>query len=202
MRDRIDLTSELPPNVILEKMVAEAGWRDGANKLVYPYDPGSHKVVVHVRRSRFKIAMSGKMRERVGGTMTGNSFAPVCVGRIEELSDGGSRIRARFRLIWFTRLFMIYGFGFIAFAIFTEAGDRYRHPSGYYSPAVEALLYGLGVAVLVSPLIGVMLWFIVGGSRLGHQREAMRELLIRVSSSSGRTTAAPPSTPAYSPPNP
>ena len=145
--------------------------------------------------------MSGQMRKKVGGTMYMNSFAPICAGTVTELANGGSQIRAKFRLNWIVRLFMTYAFGFVAFAVFTEASDRYRHPTGYYSPLVEALLYGLVVVALLSPLIGVMLASIYFGSRAGHQRDAMREMLARVSRASESTTAAPPSAPAYSPPN-
>ena len=191
MRERIDIESELTPDVIFAKLRAEAGWRHADDRQAFPYDPGSHKVFMRVKRNHFTASIYA---------MRNNSFAPVCVGAIEASGAGGSRVKAHFRFNWFTRLFIIVALGMLASMIVNVSDGKFERPSGFYSPTVEAMLYGLGSAALLSPFVVFAYGFMYYGFKLNNLQDVLRKIVERASSHS--PTGAPPSAPSDSPPSP
>jgi len=178
--DRIDIASDLAPDVILARLVAEGGWRDENEKSAFPYDSDSHKVIVRVWRNRFTVAIYDSYIRKSNALSWRNPYAPVCTGTIETAVDRKSRVRAHFRFNWVTRVFMTVWFGGIVWMILMSADDEYLHASGFYPPAIDAIAYGFFVLLLVSPLVLTAIGFMYFGFRRGRvQQDAMRKIIAR-----------------------
>ena len=188
--ERIDTESELAPNVVLARLLEEAGWRTDDEGLAFPYDPGAHRVRVCLRGNRFTIAMTSFMMKKTGGFAVTNSFSPVCEGTVKVTPCGENRVAGRFRLNWYGRLFLTACFGVFAFAAVSAVYDRSQHGTGYYSPAVEALFLGVTIIIFATPVMGVAALVVALSRRFKHIEDRTRKIIFRVTTSP--VTAAPP----------
>lgn len=130
MSERIDIVSELAPDVVLARIAAEAEWRIDDEGPAFPYDPGARRVNVRIQGIRFTMSMNAFMMRKTGGLVETNSFRPVCAGTVEATPSGGSRVVARFRFHWFTRLFTTVLLGMLGSMAIAMGDDRFRHATG------------------------------------------------------------------------
>ncbi len=56
--ERIDIASEVAPDVVLARIAAEAEWRTDDEGPAFPYDPGARRVNVRIQGIRFTMSMN------------------------------------------------------------------------------------------------------------------------------------------------
>lgn len=160
----IDLVSSSSAQTVLDRLAASAGWRDDANALVEAHTIGAHRTMVTVRGTSFTVSIYAQRA---------NSFAPVCAGMVVDEEQGSSRVLASLRLSWMTRIFMSVWFGFLALAVAKGFREGAGEAPSSMSPAVAELSSMLIALLLVSPLIGGVLWY----SRRAFRADGVQKML-------------------------
>jgi hypothetical protein len=166
----IDLVSSSTAQTVLDRLSAAAGWRNDANELVEPFTIGAHRTMVTVRGHAFTVSIYAQRA---------NSFAPVCAGTVVDEGNGKSRVRATLRLSWMTRIFMSVWFGFLALAVAKGYREGVSDASSSVSPAVVGWSSMLIALVLVSPLIGGVIWYSRRAFRADGAQKMLRDVVTR-----------------------
>ena len=168
MKRFIDLVSNSTAQTVIDRLSDSAGWRDDADGLVEPSTIGAHRTIVGVRGHSFTVSIYAQRA---------NSFAPVCAGTVVDVENGKSRVRATLRLSWMTRIFMTVWFGFLALAVAKGYREGIGDSLSSISPAVVGWSSMLIALLLVSPLVGGVIWYSRRAFRADGAQKMLRDVV-------------------------